>query len=198
MGTNLGNILGVSSLVDYQLLKEQVELTFAKDSASLIETLLDVVASIDPTHPELIETFSKNSEIPSMAQVVILLKQHIDILNPSFVQMFSSDAMPLSLTSAISLILEKLGIKNEENETVIEQGPIASQLDAMNKTTGTDAFNVTMPTLVHSINNVAAKLGADSNMIESAKDTISMTDSMVEIASIVGLGTVEAETTFVE
>jgi hypothetical protein len=61
LGTNLGKILGVTSLEDFKRLQSQVYDTFAKDSASLLETLVDVVQSIDPTNQDYEDAFAEDS-----------------------------------------------------------------------------------------------------------------------------------------
>jgi hypothetical protein len=112
--------------------------------------------------------------------------------------MFADSEEPVSLTRAVALIAEKLGLTNEDNWAVVEQGSVADQLNEMIATTGASEEQLEEPTLVESINEVASTLGAYSEYIETSNGMLNATEAMVDIASLVGLNTIEADSTFVE
>lgn len=62
----MGKIIGVSTIDDYISMRTAAS-TLAKDSASLIETILDVVSAIDPTNPDYVELFNSDEGMSSMA-----------------------------------------------------------------------------------------------------------------------------------
>ena len=66
LGTNLGKMLGLASVDDYMALREAAKV-FAKDSTSLIDSVIELVRAIDPTNVEYQETFGSEHGVLSMA-----------------------------------------------------------------------------------------------------------------------------------